>query len=95
MPAPSPSPGDRVRVEVLLGVVLPEQLHPQDGEDVDHNEEDEREVSEGAEGGDDDAEEDLHCCPGLGQLKDAHLESEELSGLLAAIGGARSRWELV
>ena len=34
-------------------------LHAQDGEDVDDDEEDECEVAQGAQGGDDDAQQDL------------------------------------
>ena len=56
-------PGDWVWDKVLLCVVLPEKLHPKDGEDVDDNEEDEGEVAKGPKCRDDDAEENLHCGP--------------------------------
>ena len=69
-------PWDRVRVEVLLRVCLPEELHPEDGEDVDDNDEEEGEVSESAQRGDDDAQKDFHGRPGLGKLKDTHLEKD-------------------
>lgn len=43
-------------------------LHAQDGKDVDDDEEDEGEVAQGAQGGDDDAQQHLHCGPRLRQL---------------------------
>ena len=39
--------------------VCPPYLHAQDGKDVDDDEEDEGEVSQGAQGGDDDTQQDL------------------------------------
>ena len=39
--------------------VCPIYLHAQDGEDVDDDEEDEGEVPQGAQGGDDDTQQDL------------------------------------
>ena len=43
-------------------------LHAEDGEDVDDDKQDEGEVAQGPQGGDDDAEQDLHSCPGLSQF---------------------------
>ena len=67
-------PRDGVRGKVLLCVILSEELHPENGEDVDDDEEDEGEVAEGPKGGDDDAEKNLHGGPWLGQLQNTHLK---------------------
>ena len=71
-------PGYGVRIEVILSVVLPKQLHTQHGEDVDDDEEDEGQVPQGTQGGDDDAQENLHRGPGLRQLQNSHLEQENI-----------------
>ena len=67
------SPGHPVRVEVFIGVGFAEDLHPQNSEDVDHDDEEEGEVAQGPQGADDDTQQDLHRRPGLGQLQDTHL----------------------
>ena len=71
-------PGYGVRIEVILSVVLPKQLHAQHGEDVDDYEEYEGQVPQGTQGGDDDAQENLHRGPRLRQLQNSHLEQEIL-----------------
>ena len=58
-----PSPRHWVRIEVLTGVEISKDLHPQHGEDVDEDDEDEGEVGLAAQGGDDDGEEDPHGAP--------------------------------
>ena len=69
-------PWHRVRIEVLLRVDLAEELHPENGEDVDDDDEQEGEVAEGSQRRDDDAEQDLHRRPRLGQFEHAHLERQ-------------------
>ena len=69
-------PRHRIWIEVLLGVDLAEELHPQDGEDVDDDDEEEGEVPEGAQGGDDDAQQDLHRGPRLGEFQHSHLKEK-------------------
>ncbi len=70
------SPWHRVGVEVLRDVGLAEELHPQDGEDVDDDDEQEGEVPKGAQRADDDAEQHLHRRPGLRQLQYSHLQGK-------------------
>ena len=66
------SPRHRVWIEVLTGVEISKDLHPQHGEDVDEDEEDEGEVGLATQGGDDDGEEDPHGPPCLSQFEDPH-----------------------
>ena len=67
-------PRNGIGGKVLNGIVLAEQLHAEHGEDVDNDEEDEGEVTKGAQRGDNDAQQDLHRCPGLRQLQHSHLQ---------------------
>ncbi len=61
-------------MEVLGRVCVSEELHAQHSEDVDHNNEQKGEVSQGTQGGDDYAEEDLHRCPRLSKFQYSHLD---------------------
>lgn len=61
-------PGHRIREEPLLHVVLREELHANHGEYVNYNDQHERQITQCANRGDDDAQQDLHRGPGLGQL---------------------------
>ena len=47
-------------------------------EDVDDDEKDEGQVPQGTQGGDDNAQENLHRGPGLSQLQNSHLEQEKI-----------------
>ena len=62
-----------VRREVVGDVGLSEELHAEDGEDVDDDDEEEGEVAERAQRRDDDREQHLHRRPRLRQLQHAHL----------------------
>ena len=55
-------------------VVLPEELQPHDGEDVDDEEEDDGEVAQRAQRVDDDGQQDPHGRPRLGQLHHSQLQ---------------------
>ena len=66
------SPRHWIRIEVLTGVEISKDLHPQHGEDVDEDDEDEGEVGLATQGGDDDGEEDPHSPPCLSQFEDPH-----------------------
>ena len=67
-------PWYRIRIEVFRRVVLPEQLHAQHSEYINDNEENKSEISQGTKCGDDDAQQDLHCGPGLSQFQNTHLK---------------------
>lgn len=60
-----------VRKEPFLHVILREQLHPDNGKYINHDDEDECQVTQGAYCRNDDAQEDLHRGPGLRQLENA------------------------
>ena len=60
-----PPPWHWVRVEMLTGVEISKDLHPQHGEDVDEDYENEGKVGLAAQGGDDDGEQDPHSPPCL------------------------------
>lgn len=62
-PVGSVLPWDRVRGELLRSVVFGEELHPDDGEDVDDNNEDKSEVSQRPYRGYNDAQKHFHCRP--------------------------------
>ena len=61
----NPPPWHGVRVEMLTGVEISKDLHPQHGEDVDEDYENEGKVGLAAQGGDDDGEQDPHSPPCL------------------------------
>ena len=66
------SPWNWIWREMLTGVELSQHLHPQQGEDVDEDEENDGEVGLAAQGGDDDGQQDSHRPPGLRQLEHPH-----------------------
>ena len=63
----------RLVAKLLDGVIIPEELHPHDGEDEDDDEKDEAEVAESAHRATDDADEEVEGGPGLGQLEHSQL----------------------
>ena len=67
------SPRHRIGIEDVGRVAGGEQLHPDHGEDVDDDDQHEGQVAERAQGGDDDAQQDPHRRPGLGQLQHPQL----------------------
>lgn len=67
-------PRNGIRKKLLCSVVSGEKLHSNHGKDVDDNNKYKSEVSESANCGNDDAEEDLHCSPGPSQLQNPQLQ---------------------
>jgi len=61
----------RIRVELVQGVVLAEQLHADHREYVDHDHQHEGQITKRADRRDDDAEEDFHSGPGLREFQHA------------------------
>lgn len=68
-----PQPRHWIWVEPLLNVILGEELHPDYGKYINHNDQDEGQVTQGTNGRYDDAQQDLHRGPGLRQFEDTQL----------------------
>ena len=63
-----------IRVEVLGRVVSAEELHPDDGKDVDDDGQHKRQISQCAQRRQDDGQEDTHRRPRLRQSQHSHLQ---------------------
>lgn len=60
-----------IRIELIQSVVFTKQLHADHSEYVDHNHQDEGQITERADRRNDDTEENLHGRPRLSKLQNA------------------------